>query len=285
MVGCGLENDEDTKLKLERIIVSEESYNSEDEYEIIYSNIDYLNSLFQEYIYLEEVSDDALKSYYVDYYLTQVNNGGFSQFVYNSGWRKDTIRYVREGLNEMGAFENLELFNKSAGILDDLGADRIEKYLNSEYFGANKERDILNSFDDEFYDLQESEALVSLNSRWLKQHDKLEVLNKEQYQERIRTIAHSIPDGNVRAQEALEAEPRYMKLIRALCNKSGHTLERVTAGDPTNEYKGVQILAWHFLTNLGHHYMIDYKGEAIMFKGESGEVVAAISAGQEYGVQ
>lgn len=283
--GCESKTRGDMDLKLEGIVISEESHKSGDDDEVIYSNIDYLNSLFEEYIYSQEVSDDALKSYYVDYYLAQVNNGGFSQFVYNSGWKSEMINYVRQGLKEMGATRNLELFNKSAEILDELGEERIEEYLDSEYFGTNEERDILNSFNDRFYDLQKSEDLISLNAAWIKKHPKLEVLKKEDYKNRIISIAESIPDRNLREQKSLEAEPRFMKLIRALCKEADHILERVTAGDPTNEYKGVQILAWHFITNKGHHYMIDYKGEAIMFNGDSSKVVISISAGSEYGVQ
>lgn len=268
-------------MKLEGIVVSEKSYKSEDEDEIIYSNIDFVNSLFQEYVYAEEVSDDALKSYYVDYYLAQLENGGFSQFVYNSGWEKNTVRYVREGLGEIGASGNLALFNRLASVLDGMGAERIEQYLNGEYFGINEERDILDSFYEEFDDLEESEDLASLNSRWLRQHEKLEVLKEEEYQEKIRSITQSIPDRNLRAQKALEAEPRYMKLIRELCKESGHILDRVTAGDSI-DYEGVEVWAWHFLTNLGHHYMIDYEGKAIMYSGGSGEAVVTIAAGQEY---
>jgi len=272
------------KLKLAGIVVSEDSYKSNDEYEIIYSNIEYLESLFKENINLEEVSDDALKSYYVDYYLGQLNNGGFSQFVDNSDWSNEIIQYVRQGLKEIGASKNLELFEESAAIINRLGVKRVEDYLNGEDFGMNQERRILNSFDAKFYDLQKSESLISLNSKWLKQHEHLEVLNNQDYQDRLKTIIQLIPDKNLRAQKALEAEPRYKKLIRALCKHSGHTLEVVTFGDPTFKYKGGQVLAWNFYTNFGRHYMIDHDGEAIMFNG-SDEIVTIIEAGRQYGAK
>ncbi len=105
----------------------------------------------------------------------------------------------------------------------------------------------------------------------------MEILNKEKILGKIRSISLSIPDRGSRMQTALEAEPRYMKLIRALCKEVGQRFDRVTAGDLTNRYKDTQILAWHFLTNLGHHYMIDYNGQAIMFSGESKEFVVTIS--------
>jgi len=256
-------------LKLEGIVISEESFNSDDEYAVIKSNIDYVNALLREHVYTEELSNDALISYYVDYYLAQINNGGFSQFVYNSKWEDRVVSHVKSGLREMGATLNLELFNESAKILDEIGSDRIDEYLDSEYFGTNEERDILNAFSDKFYELQKSEDLVHLNSQWF--------LSKY-----IERIVNAIPDRDSRAQKALNDEPRFKKLIRALSIAADHQFDRVTAGSPI-QYKGTQVLAWHFLTDKGHHYMIDVNLEAIMFEGESETVVTTIPAGVEYG--
>src|SRR5689334_17880630 len=57
------------------IVVSEESRLSSDPYDIIQSNLDFVNALFAEHVDAGEVSTEALKSYYVDYYLAEVNNG------------------------------------------------------------------------------------------------------------------------------------------------------------------------------------------------------------------
>ena len=59
------------------IVVSEKSLQSKEAEDIVESNILFVNALLGEYLTEEEVSADALRSYYVDYYLTQVNNGGF----------------------------------------------------------------------------------------------------------------------------------------------------------------------------------------------------------------
>ena len=143
------------------VVVSKSSLESDDPYDVVYSNITFLNALQSEHFAPTELSADAMRSYYVDYYLAQVNNGGFSQFVYNSGWEQETIRCVREGLLAMGANQHYELFNQSATILDRLGPDGLEKFFESEYFGENEERDILNEFDDKFYDLLNAKTLSS----------------------------------------------------------------------------------------------------------------------------
>jgi hypothetical protein len=190
------------------VVVSKKSVESDDPYDIVYSNITFLNALLEERFTHEELSQNALRSYYVDYYLAQVNNGGFSQFVYNSGWEPATIRFVREGLKSMGAAKHLELFNESASILDRIGPDGMEKFFESEYFGENKERDILNAFDDKFYDLSEQEDLIKLNSEWLRNLPELVVKTTEEMKAEVERRAAALPDREERAARALANEPR-----------------------------------------------------------------------------
>lgn len=268
---------------MNEIVISKSSYNSDDEYETIYSNIDYLNTLFAEYLTTDEVSQDAMRSYYVDYYLAQVNNGGFSQFVYNTGWNAETIEFVLTGLTAINAKENLALFKKSAAILDQFTPEQLEQFLDGEYWGENEERDTLSAFDDEFYDLQERECLTHLNHVWLKNHKHLVVANSNEWDAKIKAAADSIPNKAERVQAALDNEPRYLKLIRALCEHTQQTLERVTMGDPSNEYQGEPIIAWHFITDNGRHYMLDTDGSAIIFNGDSETEIARIPAGAEFG--
>lgn len=260
------------------VVVSKDSLESDEPYDVVWSNIKFVNALLEEHFTHNELSQDALRSYYVDYYLAQVNNGGFSQFVYNSGWEEHTIRFVREGLQAMGAKKHLELFNQSASILDRIGPDGIETFFESEYFGENKERDLLNEFDDKFYDLSEREDLIKLNSDWLKSLPNLVAITTEEMKAEVERRASALPNREERAEEALANEPRYMKLIRALCKAADHELDRVTAGDPTFEYNGQQMISWHFLTDKGHFHMADIDGKALMFKGHADEIVCEIDA-------
>ena len=267
------------------VVVSDVSLKSDDPYEIVGSNIAFLNAQLEEHLRHDELSPDGLRSYYVDYYLAQVNNGGFSQFVYNSRWDQDTIRFVREGLQLMGAKRHLELFNESASIIDRVGSEGMEKFFASEYFGNNKERDTLNAFDDKFFELSKHDDLIELNSKWLKALPNLMVMTKAEMKAEVERRASSLPDRQQRAVEALAKEPRFMKLIRALCREAGHDLSRVTAGDPTHKHNGKNILAWHFITDKGHHYMVDVDGKALMFNGDSHKQLAAINATSEFGAE
>ena len=265
----------------EPVIVSRESLESEDPCEIIESNVSFLNALFAQHLQADEVSQDGLRSYYVDYYLAQVENGGFSQFVYNSRWNQQIIRHVREGLASMGAHAHLKLLERAARILDELGPEGLEQFLEGDYFGHNAERDFLSRCDDEIFELLGQEDLRKLNATWLRRLSNLVVLPGAEMEREVQRRAAAIPDRERRIAAALEGEPGYMKLIRALCRRAGQELSRVTGGDPTHEHEGRPALAWHFITDQGHHYMVETNGRALMFRGDANSLVAEVEAPEE----
>jgi len=251
------------------IVVSDPSFRSDEPDDIVNSNISFVNALFEEYLTADEVSPDALRSYYVDYYLAQVNNGGFSQFVYNSRWSPRCVALIREGMTAMKAKRHLKVFEDGERLVEQFGPDRLNAYFASEYFGDNPDRDELNAPNDRFVAAEKKESLLALNAAWLRKHPKLVVLPAERIQEEVRHRGRTLPDRERRIAEARANEPRYLKLIRALCEQAGHELQRLTAGDPARVHDGVRTLAWHFITDRGHHHMIDVGGKAIMFRGHS----------------
>jgi hypothetical protein len=103
--------------------------------------------------------------------------------------------------------------------------------------GSRDLRYILNEFDDGFLAVSETENLIELNAQWLRQLPDLVVLSDDKIAEELRRRVEAIPDREDRIAAARAAEPQYMKVIRALCAAAGHELDRVTAGDPTLEYK------------------------------------------------
>ena len=252
------------------IVVLEASVAHDDPGEIVGSNVWFVNALLEEYLTVEEIAPDALRSYYVDYYLVQVNNGGFSQFVYNSRWSPLVIRLIYEGMRAMGARRHLEVFEQGAKLVEAFSPDRLQAYFASDYFGENTDRDELNTPHDDFSAAEEVENLLALNAAWLRKHPKLFPLpTEESMRLEARQRGRALPERERRVAEARASEPRYMKLIHALCDRAGQQLERVTAGDPTRVHEGTRSLAWHFITNKGHHHMVEAGGKAIMFRGHS----------------
>lgn len=95
-------------------------------------------------------------------------------------------------------------------------------FFKSEYFGENEERDILNEFDDKFYDLSEQEDLIWLNSAWLRSLPSLVVKTAGEMEAEVERRAAELPDREERAAKDLPNEPRFMKLVRARCSEAGH---------------------------------------------------------------
>lgn len=163
-------------MKQNKIIVSDTSYNSSDPYELILSNISVVNLLNEEGFDVENMHQDSIISYYLDYYLAQYSNGNFSQFVWNSKWSEDLNRDIEDGLRKIGAQKHLDLFLKQSLIVENLEDGELDKYLKSEYFGPNKTRDQLKN--SSFYSLEED--LIVLHSQWLRNHQDLQVLPIEE---------------------------------------------------------------------------------------------------------
>jgi hypothetical protein len=260
------------------VVVSTDSIESDDPYDVVYANITFVNALFEDALLRDaEVSRDALRSYYVDYYLAQVHNGGFAQFVWNTRWADDVVTLVREGLAAMGAAQHLALFDEGSRLVASLGDERLADFFDDDYFGDdNPERDELNTLADRFVDIPED--LVALNAAWLRGLDNLTVLDGKQMRAEVERIAAAVPDRADRIALAQANEPPYLKIIRALCERTGHTLDRVTAGDPTHVHAGQPALAWHFLTDRGHFYMVETADGALMYGDDGPEPVAQLPA-------
>lgn len=169
---------------LQNVIVSKKSFDSDDKYDIIYSNITVVNLILDEGGSYGQITDESLCSYFVDYYSSQVANGNFSQFVYNSGWNETMNEIIKTGLSKMNANKHLELFEKQSNIVNSLPQDELEAYFNSEYFGENATRDKLKC--DEFFDIPED--LTDLNSQWLRNLPNLKVLDFEEMFTKLETL-------------------------------------------------------------------------------------------------
>ncbi|MTG98382.1 MULTISPECIES: DUF4375 domain-containing protein [Myroides] len=169
-----------------KIVVSENAMKSEDAYDVVYSNITFINLIREEAETdpAEFIHPDAFLSYYVDYYLAEYNNGNFSQLVWNTQADYDFFDVVIEGLEKMGAVKHLAFLQKQVAFLKDYDEVALEAFIETDYFGENPTRDALKN--DEFYDIEED--LVELNAKWLKAHPDLLVLSIEGMYERAEAL-------------------------------------------------------------------------------------------------
>ena len=175
------------------IVVSAESMAGDDAHEIIQSNIDFMNRLLED-IDPEHVSQEGLVSYYVDYYMAQVCNGGFAQFVWNSGWNLNVVALVTAGLDRFGGERHVAMFEKMSALVPAERSE-LEVFCNRDLFGPNAERDRLNVFNKDFFALKEQEPLDQANAAWIRARPGLVVIPQEQMDtliaERVRAFEDS----------------------------------------------------------------------------------------------
>ena len=113
--------------------------------ELVFTNIENVNAYFDLHVHSDEISPAVLYSYYVDYYLSQVLNGGIAQFAYNSRWNSGMLHYVEFGLAEMGATQHLELLEEIADvIMGQIGIDNFINFTQQNLLNKNKIHDKLN---------------------------------------------------------------------------------------------------------------------------------------------
>jgi hypothetical protein len=155
------------------IIISETAAKSENPQDVINSNISVINLMREEKIDDDLIHEDALMSYYLDYYTAQYTEGNFAQFVYNSRWNTELNELIEEGLALLGAEKHLELFQQQCQKVKLMSAVKRDKFFKSKLEGVNPIRDLMNS--NTFFEIEEN--LVQLNGAFLKSHPDIEVLS------------------------------------------------------------------------------------------------------------
>lgn len=158
------------------ILISETAANSENPQDIINSNISVINLMREEKIDDDFIHEDALMSYYLDYYTSQYTQGNFAQFVYNSAWNKELNELIEEGLQLIGAEKHLELFQAQCKKVSLMSSVKLAKFLKGKFEGVNPIRDVLNN--NSFFELEEN--LVELNATFLKSHPDTQILPVEE---------------------------------------------------------------------------------------------------------
>ena len=122
-----------------------------------------------------DIPENLLQAFSVFYYWTQIYNGGISQFVYNSNWDSNIVNAVKNGLHNMNADLNFDLFNKVIEYINGLGLKFQEK-MEEDYPEYADNMEYLSTLTDEFYDIEDEESLEKLNYEYIGTFDNLDLL-------------------------------------------------------------------------------------------------------------
>lgn len=260
------------------VVLPAEALHAGDE-AVVDANVDVVNAMYEELLDEREIAANALRSYFVDFYLTQMLDGGFAQYVFTAGDRRRTDGLIRDGLREMGAPQHATLFDELTSAFDGLSADDAEAYLDGED-GTSPAVAALEELDERFEALQDEQDLVALNAAWLRGQEGLLALDDDGIEDEIARRVGLIEDLEERRAAARAEDfadmPEFELVIRELCDVAGHELTAITMGDPNYMHDGVRTLAWRFTTDQGEYLMVEEDDEAYMIDPEDGRVLAAV---------
>ena len=215
--------------------------------EVVDANVTVVNAMFRELLNSGEIAPNALRSYFVDFYLTQALGGGFAQYVYTAADRGELDTYIREGLEAMGAAAHLALFDRTAEAFDALSEEEAEIYLDGEW-DAETDGELpesvqaMEDLDAEFEALLETEDITALNAAWLRGQEGLLILAGAELAAHLAARVARVPDLEERRAEAeqaaLETAPEFELIIRELCDIAGeHAVVILFRLDDVGEFR------------------------------------------------
>jgi len=266
-----------------KIYIAHSQYENLDKCQRIQAIIDYVNQLVNGLYEYEEINSQAIESYFVDYYLAQVKNGGHRQFFSNSGFNPSINQMVLNGLSNMGAYLHEENFSNGLNILNSIPEDSREEVLYTLYEESIDPsfQSVLSSFDAIDTQFYLNESLSDLNHDYISRFEDLEIVPDNVFSEKIKILLDDVPNyenrQQIQRQLEIENEPFYSKVATALCEHYKHELISINALDHgqglvsdneviKNEKMGNYYC--YFTTSKGLHYYIYNDGDktASLFK-------------------
>ena len=192
-----------------------------DRYALAQDVVNFVDDVTREAMFRrDELPQDALRAFHVDYYIAQVNNGGHGQFAHNSRWDELVLRDIGEGLAAIGVAEAIEIF-RSFQTFAVLEPARFQRALDGAGFGEVDP--FIEKLDQRFY-AGVGEALAQSLRQWIAGLPSLRPLDDTRYREAMRDFPAQNPEHATRKiAVAAEQEQRHTddpihQLIRFVCH-------------------------------------------------------------------
>ncbi|TIX51465.1 DMP19 family protein [Alteraurantiacibacter aquimixticola] len=268
--------------KLPVIIIPQSARDSEKDYALPSAVVDYVNYVLRTAMFERtEIPPEAMQAYHVDYYIAQVNNGGHSQYVGNSGWHQYQIDDIRAGLAKLGIDDAIELYEDLCAFADS-HPEEFRKGMDARGFGKFPE--FFKKADKVFYDGL-GDKLMKANRDWIASLDCLLVLPDSEIGEKMKGLSERNPLFEQRKREREEVENKALTSdpIWQACHYLGLMadeplhIERWVSGMPTNGPEGVKGTVFNVLLADGRTttaFMFPQFG--VMMKPDSNEKGAPI---------
>lgn len=188
-----------TVAALPAILVPQSAFDDEASYALPDAVAAFVNHAIHTACYhREELPQQAMQAFHVDYYVAQVNNGGHGQYVRNSGWHQYQIDDIRAGLRAIGSDEAIALYEDLCALADRYpdafrGKASESDLVACDAFVAEADRRFFEGLGD---------RLTKANSDWIRSLDCLLVLEDAQYRETMAGLPARNPEHAKRKAEA-----------------------------------------------------------------------------------
>jgi len=229
---------EATPLRCPSVIVRQSSLDDGgDRYALAQDVVNFVNHALREAMFRrDELPQDALRAFHVDYYIAQVNNGGHGQFAYNSRWDEPVLRDIGEGLAAIGVAEATEIF-RSFQTYAVLEPARFQRTFDGSGFGTIDP--FVEKLDQRFY-AGVGDALAKALRQWIARLPSLRPLDDTHYREAMQNLDAQNPEHAARKtaiateQEQRRNEDPIHQTIRFVCHVSppGMRFEQLLSASP-----------------------------------------------------
>lgn len=235
--------------------------------------VDYVNRMMNDALYRrDEIPQEAMWIYHADYYLAEVNNGGHSQFIRNSGMSDFITSDIRSALRLVGAREMAACFDE---MICWVSANPTEAATQN---GFSQRAEELDALDQRFFALGDDKFYPKVNA-WLASSGLLKPLPatalRESFEDEARHNPHFAKRARIqrinRLQHTLTAD--FLGLFQVagakMLTKEGILeIQRLTAGTPMGHPTEDDGIIWGVATNSG--VLAGYVTESTVVLAEPG---------------
>jgi Domain of unknown function (DUF4375) len=217
--------------------------------------VDYVNEIQRSGVYARhELLAVLMQAYHADYYLAQVNNGGHSQFIRNTGAMLPTTGAdALAGLGAMGARAQHQIL---AEMMAWVKANPEEAAAQN---GFSVRAPLLDQLDKGFYEAERQTPMHELSAKWIAGWPELRVVAVDQYAGEIERLAQLNPHLEARRiwhsvrQLGFQMSDKLQITIAAACGAVKPEGEFKLAVRPGSQMdvEGRQCMVFGVQTNLG----------------------------------
>lgn len=228
--------------------------------DIVQAVVNYVNSLFDHGLYhRHELPHVALQAYHADFYLAQVNNGGHSQFIHNSGRKAPHIfADALSGLLAMGATTQAALLQEMIAWFE---ANPAAASAQTGFSGGRAPA--LDKLDDRLYAAEKADPIPRRAAEWISRWPELRKVEDGFYEAEMQALILANPRRGKRLSAARIARFHHsvtdpLHAAVALAAAAVGTPEALTGirGGYLTDIHGRQEKAWVVDTDGGMRFAV-----------------------------